>query len=122
MVFFCHEFCMKRLGEGTLSTYAELHRHLEGEFDIKVSAEALRLRLLKDFDYIFGKIAYDKNSIRITYQTRRFLLLYSGQYHLNLDPHNVLIRYATDAVREQKRETNAILPTWMRLGYRDTTA
>ena len=38
---------MKRLGEGTLTTYAELHRHLEEEFDIKVSAEALRLRLIK---------------------------------------------------------------------------
>ena len=59
----CHEFCMKRLGKGMLSTYAELHRHLEEDFDIKVSAEAFRLRLIKDFDYIFGKIAYDKNSI-----------------------------------------------------------
>ena len=29
-----------------LSTYAELHRHLEEEFDIKVSAEAMRLRLI----------------------------------------------------------------------------
>ena len=50
MVLSCHEFCMKRLGKGMLSTYAELHRHLEEEFDIKVSAEALRLRLPKDFD------------------------------------------------------------------------
>ena len=40
--------CMKRLGKGMLSTYAELHRHLEEEFDIKVAAEALRLRLIKD--------------------------------------------------------------------------
>ena len=90
MVLSCHEFCMKQLGKGMTSTYAELHRHLEEEFDIKVSAETLRLRLIKHFDYIFGKIAYDKNSIRITYQTRRFLLLYSGQYHCNLDPNNAL--------------------------------
>ena len=58
MVLSCHKFCMKRMGKGTLSTYAKLHRHLEEEFDIKVSAEALRLRLIKDFDYIFGKIVY----------------------------------------------------------------
>ena len=63
---------MKRYWKGMLSTYAELHRHSEEEFDIKVSAEVLWFTLIRDFDYNFGKIANDKNSIRITYQNRRF--------------------------------------------------
>ena len=32
------------------------------------------------------------------------MLLYSGQYHCNLDPYNALKIYATDAVKEQKRK------------------
>ena len=86
-----------------LSTYAELHRHVEEEFDIKVSAVALPLTLMQDFVYIFGMIAYDKNFTQITYQTRRFLLLYSGQFHSNLDPYNAQIMNARDAIREQNR-------------------
>ena len=32
------------------------------------------------------------------------MLLYSGQYHCNLDPYDAQKMYATDAVKEQKKE------------------
>ena len=54
MLLFCHEYCLKELTDkGALSSYAELHRILEDEFDVGVSTEALRRRLIKDFDYAF---------------------------------------------------------------------
>lgn len=79
MLMFCHEYCLKKLSEeGAMSSYAELHRVFEDKFDLGVSAEALRLRLIKDFDYAFFRIPYDNASVKITFQTRRFLLLYSN--------------------------------------------
>ena len=38
---------MKQLGKGMLSTYTELHRHLEEDFDIKVSASLAKLHTVK---------------------------------------------------------------------------
>ena len=74
MRLFCHEYYLKKLTDkGALSRYAELLRILEDEFDVSVSTEALRRRLIKDFDYAFFQILSVKN----TFQTRRFLLLYS---------------------------------------------
>ena len=78
MLLFCHEYCLKKLTDnGAMSSYAELHRVLEEEFDIGVSTEALRRRLIKDFDYALFRIPYDTASVKNTFQTRRFLLLHS---------------------------------------------
>ena len=51
MLLICHEYCLKKLTDkGALSSYAELHCILEEEFDVGVSTEALRRRLIEDFD------------------------------------------------------------------------
>ena len=52
-----------------------MHRILEDEFEVGVPTEALRRRLIKDFDYTFSQIPYDTASVK--FQTRRFLLQYS---------------------------------------------
>ena len=46
-------------------------------YNLSVSSNALRRRLIKDFDYAFSRIPYDTVSVKITLQTRRFLLLHS---------------------------------------------
>ena len=54
MLLFYHEYRLKKLSDnGAMSSYPELHRELKEEFDIGVSTEALRRRLIKDFDYKF---------------------------------------------------------------------
>ena len=78
ILLFCHKYCLKNLTDnGAISSYAELHRVLEEEFDVGVSTEALRRRPIKVFNYAFFHIPYDTASVKNTFQTHHFLLLYS---------------------------------------------
>ena len=78
MLMFCHEYCLNKLTkEGALSSFAELHCVFEEQYNLGVSSNALRRRLIKDFDYAFSRIPYDTVSVRIALQTCHFLLLYS---------------------------------------------
>ena len=57
MLMFCHEYCLKNLtNEGALSSYAELHRVFEEQYNLGVSSNALRPRLIKDFNDAFFPI------------------------------------------------------------------
>lgn len=78
MLISCHDYIMNELRVGVRHTYADLHRYLENQFDIKVSYTALRKRMCFDFDYVNGVIPYNTTSVKITLQIRRFMLLYSG--------------------------------------------
>jgi hypothetical protein len=78
-LLWCHERVLKLLrDEDSMMSYAELHRQFENAFDLKVTSEALRKRMMYDMDYCYGPLGRDNTSTKITLQTRQFLLKFSG--------------------------------------------
>ena len=71
---------MTKLQDGEKLSYAQLHRKLEDQFNIGVTMESLRHRLIKDFGYAWRAIGFATTTKKILYQTRQFLVKYAGPY------------------------------------------
>ena len=84
-LIWCHEKVLELLRDkDKMMSYAELHRKFEDNFDLKVTSEALRKRMMYDMDYCYGPIGRDTTSAKIVLQTRQFLLKYSGKIQVCL--------------------------------------
>ena len=84
-LIWCHEKVLQLLrNKDKMMSDAELHRLFEENFDLKVTSEALRKRMMYDMNYCYGPIGRDTTSAKIVLQTRQFLLKYSGKIQVCL--------------------------------------